>query len=293
MKVIKPIPITDSNFVSSTAAEAPTAWNSGTTYTANQTVSYLHRIYSAARTTTNENPATVAAAWTDTGPTNRWAMFDSQVSTVTSLTSPLTFVVAPGYASCAGLFGLVGSSVEITVRDGLAGPIVYNDTFSLDGTLITDWYQYFFEPTIQLPEIVTCDLPPYLAGHITVSITGTGTVSCGVAAFGNSYDLGDTQLGATVGIIDYSRKTTASDGTTTFAQGKFSSRVSASSWVENGQLNKVKHVLEALRATPCVWVGTDAAGYEPLTVFGFYRDFSIDVSYPTVSLCNLEIEGLT
>jgi len=60
----------------------------------------------------------------------------------------------------------------------------------------------------------------------------------------------------------------------------------------NTKLNKVQRVLADLRATPCAWIGTDVAGYEPLTLYGFYRDFSIDVAYPTTSYCSLEIEGL-
>lgn len=62
--------------------------------------------------------------------------------------------------------------------------------------------------------------------------------------------------------------------------------------VENFALNNLQRTIADLRATPCVWVGVDNAGYAPLTIFGFYRDFSIDVAYPTKSYCNLEIEGL-
>ena len=32
---------------------------------------------------------------------------------------------------------------------------------------------------------------------------------------------------------------------------------------------------------------------ESLTAYGFYKEFSIDLAYPTVSYCSLTIEGLT
>ena len=61
-----------------------------------------------------------------------------------------------------------------------------------------------------------------------------------------------------------------------------------------GQMNKVQRVLADVRATPCVWIGADDAQlYAPLIVYGWYRDFSIDVAYPTTSYVSLEVEGLT
>ena len=47
----------------------------------------------------------------------------------------------------------------------------------------------------------------------------------------------------------------------------------------------------ALRATPVLWIGSES--FESLTVYGFYKEFSIDIAYPTVSYCSLTIEGLT
>ena len=47
----------------------------------------------------------------------------------------------------------------------------------------------------------------------------------------------------------------------------------------------------ALRATPVLWIGSES--FESLTVYGFYKEFSIDLAYPTVSYCSLTIEGLT
>lgn len=56
-------------------------------------------------------------------------------------------------------------------------------------------------------------------------------------------------------------------------------------------LDDVHRTLAGLRATPVLWIGSEA--FESLTVFGFYKEFGIDRAYPTVSCCSLTIEGLT
>ena len=296
MKVVKPIVIDAAVLLSSTAAETYAAYNPATTYALGERVTLVStgRIYECVQAPSlGYAPDANALWWAIAGPTNRTAMFDGEISTQTVQVSPLTVVLKPGYVNSLALFGLEGASLDVTVRDGLAGPVVYSRTVSLDGTIIADWYQYFFEPSVQLGEVVLTDLPPYGAAHVTVSLTGPGSVKCGSFVLGTFYALGGTQYGASAGIIDYSRKDTSATGTTTFVRRRYSKRMSAPLMLQNAQLNKVQRVLADLRATPCAWIGTDTPGFEPLTIFGFYRDFSIDVAYPTTSLCNLEIEGLT
>jgi hypothetical protein len=113
-------------------------------------------------------------------------------------------------------------------------------------------------------------------------------------AIGSVYDLGITEYGAATGITDYSRKDTDAFGTTTFTRRGFSKRMSARSLITTEQLNKTQRILSDLRATPCVWIGTpDTNTYSPLLIYGFYRDFSIDIAYSTQCHCSLEVEGLT
>ena len=56
-------------------------------------------------------------------------------------------------------------------------------------------------------------------------------------------------------------------------------------------IDDIHRSLAALRATPVLWIGSES--FESLTVYGFYKEFSIDIAYPTVSYCSLTIEGLT
>ena len=63
-------------------------------------------------------------------------------------------------------------------------------------------------------------------------------------------------------------------------------------FVPTENIRVVRKLLEDLRATPAVWLGTDSSDYDSLNVYGYYRDFNIEITYPSYSLCRLEIEGL-
>ncbi len=294
MKVIKPSLIADASLISSTVPETEhSAYGAGTSYTLGARVIYQHVIYECIQTpNTGNTPLSSPLFWAAISPSNQWAMFDSEVSTASTLASPLTVVIKPGLVNSLALFGMIGALLTVTVRNGLAGPVVYSASRNLDEAQISDWYQYHFEPAAQKAEVMFDDLPPYRDAHITITLSGAGSVSLGTLVAGTAYDLGDAQWGAVAGIIDYSKKETNAAGVTTFVRRKYSKRLSVQTWVVNGQINKIQRILADLRATPCAWSVTNADGYEPLIVFGFYRDFSINVAYPTTSYCNLEIEGL-
>jgi hypothetical protein len=223
MKVIKPVTFDSAtHLVSSTAVEAYAAYNPATTYAKDAFVDYGTFIYqSLVNSNTGNQPDISPTQWVLIGPDNTHAMFDDQTSTATTSTSPLTVVLDTGLCNSLGLLGLVGSQVVVTVRDDTGGNTVYSRTISLDGTFIYDWYQYFFEPYVQIGEVVLTDLPPYLTAELTVSLTGTGTIQIGTLTWGTQYDLGDATYGAGLGIIDYSKKETDEFGVTTFVRREF------------------------------------------------------------------------
>ena len=228
--------------------------------------------------------------WIDVAPTNRWAMFDQETSTITTIASPLTVVLSAGLFNSLAMIELAGTaySVDLTV-DAVN---VYSRSGSLDGTIIVDWYQYFFEEFSTVGSVVFTDVPAYSTGVLTVSITG-GTVSCGGLILGTNYYIGDTESGASAGIIDYSIKSTNTFGATTILKRKYSKRSNLKMLLDNSTLNKTYNVLADVRSTPCIWIGDDDGTLSPFTIFGFYRDFNIDVAYSNISYCTLEIEGMT
>ena len=297
MSIIKPNGLTDAMLTSSTAPENDwPAWAAVIAYAAGAKVIRIgtHRIYQRLIAgTTAAAPELDAANWLDIAPINRWAMFDSAVGTVTGVASNLTVVLRPGAVGGLALLELAGKQVAITMKDAPGGAVIYSKTVVLDGTMITSFYEWFYEDFAQLTDLVLTDLPVhFVSNELTIAITGSSTVSCGVCQMGEVLQIGQTQAGATVGIVDYSKKTVDAFGNYSITKRAFSKRSDLKLVTEAGQFNRIFRALAAIRSTPCIFIATEFSDYEPLIVYGFYKDFSIDVAYPRVHLCNLSIEGL-
>ena len=304
MKVIRPVEITAATLYSSSVSEPDTgesAWSSGTTYALGNEVilTSTHRKYRSLQAgNLNKNPATETTWWQDIGGTNKWAMFDEYVGTATtesSASTDLVVTVNPGVVDALFLYGLVGETATIEMRDGAGGTVVYTRELDLLAPKIVDWYAYYFEPYRQVPYFVLTDLPPYADGHITLTIPGDGTYTpaCGIMAPGRTFQVGNTLYGVQAGIRDYSRKVVDADtGFVTLEQRKFAKTLRGNVRLFSTTYAEVHSILESLRATPCVWIADSTGDIEPLTVYGFYKDFSLTVDLPSGGLYSLEIEGM-
>jgi hypothetical protein len=298
MKLIKPTIVTDAMLTSSTVPETDyPEWSAATAYVAGNTVirSATHRIYECLINHTNavpEDNLTGTAKWLDIGPTNRWAMFDDVVGTETQLSSELTVVLRPGAISGIAFMELTGKDIEITLKDAPAGSTAYHRLISLDGSIITSFYDWFFQPYEQMTDFVLTDLPfHYDSPELTITITSVN-VACGACKFGEVIDLGDAEYGVTAGITDYSRKERDTFGRYLIVERSFSKRADFKIVIEPSHFNRIHRALARVRATACVWIGVDGPGFEPLLIYGFYKDFSIDIAYPSFYYCNIELEGL-
>lgn len=296
MKFLKPVTITTAMLISSTRAETDySAWASGTTYAAaDKCISTsTHRIYESVQgSNTNHNPTTDDGTWwIDVGPTNRWAMFDQTVGSITSQATPLTVVLDPGFVGALALLDVAGTAVTVSMLDAPDGSTVYNQTFDMTDTAeLLDWYMYFFEPITPRTTLIVDDLPPYSTGRLTVSIAAATTAECGTLAVGDLVEVGQTQYGVKVGIIDYSRKETDAYGITSVTERSYAKRLDCDLFIQNTALDYITRQLAAVRATPVVWIAAD--GYDSLTIYGWARDWGISINYPNHSICNLSIEGL-
>ena len=297
MKVLIPKAFNTSMLISSNAVEAYSAYAAGTTYAKDARVDYgIHIYQSLVNSNIGNQPDISPLHWVRIGPDNKHAMFDTQVSTQTTSSSPLTVVVATGGINSLYLGNLQGALVTLTVRNGLAGAIVYQQTQSLSSSTVADWYQYFFSDTlVNRTSALFVGIPTLTAAHATIELSGTGTVAIGQVAFGRTQGLGLVRLGAQSGIRDYSRKETDEFGTTTFVVRGYSKWLSVQLFVERARFNVVQRNLYALSSQPCVWIGADDCPEydEALTVFGYFKDFVHSIEYYSHSLCDLEIEGLT
>lgn len=297
MKVVRPVEITDARFVSSTLTEAEySAWSSATTYAAGDTRIHEHYIYESLQgTNLNHEPTgeTTDTWWLKIGPTNRWAMFDQEINTGSTGSSPITIVVAPGYINSVVLLDVEADSATVTMHDGAT--LVFTQTVSLVESSIASWTDYFFEPFLYATQKIIDGLPYYLNGQVTVTITkASGTARVGGVVFGNSFEIGDVLSGARSGITSYSRIETNAFGVTQMVRRLSAKRMSLNLKIDTVTFKRVHALLTELDSVPCVWVAepnfTDK--YAPLTIFGYARDFQIEVPGPFVSYCSLEIQGM-
>jgi hypothetical protein len=297
MYVVKPIPFKPAMLVSTTALEPTPLWVSGGSYSKNAEVTWPDpngnvRKWKSLINHNTDTPGTTEK-WLNIGPCNKCAMFDNMVSTQTVAASPLAVVLEPGgVISNLALLNTIGNEVKVEMLVG--GEVVYENTQSLQVAEIASWWDYYFVEDEQVSQITISDLPLFYAPQIRITITGAGSVAIGHTVFGPRFEIGSLSLGATSGIIDYSKKITDEFGTTEFVERAFADELSGQVLVENSQLNSLKRKLRELRATPTLWVGTDNETYrETLVVFGWYRSHRIAINYPAHSLIDFDIEGLT
>lgn len=300
MKIIRPLTITESMVQSSNAVEAYPAWVSTTTYALGAKVRRGSSVYESIQASnTNKDPAVELTWWLRLGPTNKMAMFDGQLINQTTATDEVIVHLKPELITGSiAVIGVTGLFVTVKVRDGsVSNPVVYESTASLQGDESSSWYQYFFDDPLLSSLIRTQaifrGIPPLGDPYIEIRAWGVGPVAIGELILGRELYLGQTQYGLQSGIIDYSKKDTDEFGNTTFVPRAFSKRIEAEVWVPRLDINRVHRILQDARATPMVWIASDAPEYDgSAVVYGFYKDFSTQIAYPSYSVLSLEIEGL-
>lgn len=325
MKVVKPYRVSINNYT----RIGP--WDIGVTthlpwsvvaYNANDTVEHLGYFYRAIVNVTGDDiyrpPSENPSVWEQFGTTNAQAPFDNQTSTSATFTYSSSSPVPLSYdflwfngtgvpvIDTIGIFNIQGCQrvvVEVT-KSSSGGTTTATYEKVLNAAFIGDWYDYFFAENVFLNDAIFENIAPALAEDLYIRIYfypaersagfpgETFVMSVGSIVLGKSITLGQTQMGPRAGIVDYSRKETDQFGTTTFVKRAFSKRASYSVFAANSDLNRIFSLLSSLRAEPCLWIGTSEEVYGPLNVFGYYKDFNIDIQYVNHSLISIDVEGL-
>ncbi|MGB4064258.1 MAG: hypothetical protein WBK19_10575 [Azonexus sp.] len=293
MKLIRPSAVTDAILLSSNVPENDFGvWESIYPYAVGQSVIKGHRIWESVQAANlNHDPETSGITWwIDAGPVNRWAMFDGEVGTATVADENITITLQPGRIDSVALLGVDASVVTVTMR--LGATVIYQKVTSMiDDSGITDWFDWFFNPIEAKDYAVMTDIPVFGEATLEIIISKpVGQVSCGMCIIGLKSELGGTMRGTSLGINDYSKKTVNDFGNATLVQRSFSKRMGVKLILPNGDVDRVHAVLSAHRAMPVVWIGSDR--YSSTLIYGFYRDFEVDVAYAYDSYCTINIEGM-
>jgi hypothetical protein len=310
MKIIRPITITDAMLTASNVAETDGdsgEWAVGTAYhdgdTVRVTTTGIHKIYECLTNVTGGSSPEVdvlaaVPKWLEVSATNRWKAFDTKVGSQASNATSITYTITPGVIlDSIAFLNLDAATIRVVSTDPGEG-VVFDQTTDLISTVITgvagvyDWYTYFFSSEFRLTDIVIIDLPPYLNTVLTITITYTGgTAKVGGIVMGVLANLGDTQYSPSIGIHDYSIKEADVWGVYSITERAFSKKMSCDILIKSHSIADVQNLLSSYRSTLLVWIGSE--DYSSTIIYGFYKDFSIVIGYPTFAICNIEIEGLT
>lgn len=298
MIIIKPASVTASTLTASNVAETDyPAWTAGT-YTLGDRRIYDHKIYEVVVSSTTDQPDTGAAAipatWLYVSATNRFKMFDISVGSGTVNTGSIDVTIEPTtVCNSVVLFNVDGASAQLIVRSS-DDTIVYDETKSLvDYTDINSYFNYYFFPIAETgaTEVAFIDIPNYVGASFQLIIDGGATdASCGEMIIGQNTTLAVTNFGTSVGIKDYSVKTIDDFGNITITQRAYSKRADYDVTVETRQVGQFNNFLASIRSTPAVYIG-DPNRSETI-LLGYYRDFSVVLSNPSISECSLSVEGL-
>jgi hypothetical protein len=190
----------------------------------------------------------------------------------------------------------IASGTQLTVKmispaTGSPG-IVYEKIVDLTGLpLAAGWWEWFYGAKIVPSQSILLDLPSYTDCEVEIELLGDSDLAVGVILVGQQQAFGlGIKYGARVGIQDYSRKETNEFGDTILVQRAFAKRANFDLFLKREEVDSFQNALSTIRATPVLWIGSTQ--YESTTLFGFYKNFDILISYPNHSDCELEIEGL-
>jgi hypothetical protein len=299
MKVIKSQAVTDTTL---TATDVPendyAAWAVGTTYADGDrvivTTPNIHTIYESQQGSNVGNDPTTddGTWWTAVSSTNAWKMFNNVIQEQTIQTDGIDVTLEQSQVVTAlSAVNVDCESIDVIITDPTDGEIFNQNYPMISYSGITNWYDYFFLPIERKSDLAVIGLPPYVTASINVVFNGSGDIKVGALVLGTALTIGDSQYGASFGIIDYSTKSVDSQGRTTITEGTYSDEADIDVVIQTSRFGEVKKILTDLRNQPTVWVPSEET--DGTLIYGYYREFEVLYSGPVVAMCTLSIEGLT
>jgi hypothetical protein len=303
----RPFTIDDAALVVSNVAETDyAAWLVGTTYALGDRVIVIdtdvHNVYESVQAgNTGHDPQDDVQGdpnnppewWILVSKTNRWKMFDNSNSSQTQNTDSIEVELDITSRPNAVFFGNVEATEIQVIQEDSLGNEVFNQTFSMiENTGSPSYYSWFLSQLRRKVDLFVTGLQPYAGGKVYAVITNTGsTAKCGTMIVGFAENVGFTQLGASVGISDFSVKRQNDFGDFEILERAFNKKGEFNIFVDNAAIDRLQNNLASVRATAILYVGSTA--YASTFIYGFYRDFNIVIQYPEHSLVNIQVEGLT
>lgn len=296
LRIVQPLPVSDSVLVATDVPEsAYPAWSAGTTYGLGARVhlTSTHKVYESAIAGNTGNDPAALLQWVEVGPTNRWALFDRSNSTQTAKSTSFFYRFQPTAAfNSLALLGVTGAqTLRVRVSHPTLGAL-FDRTLDLTSLPAQSGFWEWIYGERRGPSLaVLMDLPGVIGCELRVDVTGTTDLAAGVLLFGQAKEIGMAVLqGARLGIQDYSRKEVNDFGDTVLVQRAYAKRASFDLPIRAELVDEAITYLTSIRATPCLFV---SPRYESGVIYGFYKEFDVNIAYYSISECSLQVEGLT
>lgn len=292
MEIVRPIAITPA-MVTTNAANADADYNPATNYADGAKCTHDRRIWlslQAANTGHTPGAAGSEAWWSDAGPSNKWAMFDGEVGTVTTRADSLQVTLSPIAAPTVALLNVRAKTAQCVSTHGATE--VYNKTKSLwDTSLITDWAEYFFSEPEFRTEAIFEGLPNVPGQSVTVTLSAPGaTVQCGMCVPGKPFDAGCELMGLKRSGTDYSTVTFDTFGAATIKRRGYARKVSTQTVLPNTEFDRIARRLDQIASTP-VLVLSGQPRFDSTVVYGLVS-YSLDLALYSHSYASIDVKGL-
>lgn len=295
--IVPPVIIDDVKLLATDVPEDAnySEWSAAVNYVAGNRVkvSSAHKNYEAASANLNKSPLTNKLIWLEVGATNRWKVFDDRTLSQTEQNESMSYTLLPGkVVNTVGLINCHAKSARVRVSDPVDG-LVYDKEKKFLGSISKgDWYEYFFEEIVRSTEMVFDDLPAYGSAQVKIDIENAlNMVRCGVITIGfkRTFGLGVSQ-GIGVSIQDYSRREINDFGDPEFVKRGYAKTASFTVPLHHYEVDVVQRLFASIRATPTLFIGSKL--YNATILYGWFRDFDVNINYRFSSEANFEVESL-
>lgn len=276
------------DMLSNVALDDYAIWAAGS-YVIGDRVIYGIEVYECVANTSAE--PTTSADWVRVGYTNRWRMFRDGRDSKTSNTEVIDAAIeTTEIYSTVSLLGLSGSEARVYVEDDTDG-IVYDETISLVDIGVGDWWEWHFLPYEEEDTAVFDGIPPYTSSRLNIHIIGAtalSTVECGRVVYGLSRELGLTNFGTSIELLDYSTKERDGFGNLTLVPRRAINIVNYDVTVPTPTINFALRKLKEVSGIPALFIGD--SDFSETVTYGVYRTVMQGISYPSISELTVQVE---
>lgn len=233
--------------------------------------------------------------WARVGASNRWAIFDHEITLASVAGGSFSVVLQPGPFSALGLHGMRDiSSVRIQIVNRATGATVRDTTHDLFAEGIDTPEEFFYTwPRPTAVQKVFTGLPLLGDGEVTLTFDGSADMRIGEVILGQAYELGGTLEDVALGLADYSVSERDRWGRLTLEPGDFSRTGTFPFLFPRARLGKVHALLSRFRGKSCLYIPSGRPGFEPMPILGTYTRLRIAPKGSRHYVGTLDLEGLS